>query len=879
LRSRTAFLVCNVAVVSASVLVGAGVLRVPAAIGVSLALYALILVPGIAAGNLLFGSPSDPLEAICRTFCIGIVFVSSVVCAGFLPGVTYRIISPLAASLVCLVALIDRMRSAKREPYVASGVDERGPVLSGRFGGLAFLVAALCFGLCFTFFYGSGDVALNTDSLDHISYIRRSIESGRLFPVDSFYGGGDGASFDVRKGLWHPVLSLWAYQSHVAPDLLWRLLPSFLSFFALSSFLFFGIELLGSGGYAVLGLAFMLLFYGGEGVRWFTKIGFSRNIMQVLFWVNAAFLLRYYRLKDTKYLAAVFLVSATACAFHVVYALLVGALLLGFVCYGVLAKRGSLGSGAMWRSLLVVAAALSLPLAARAHAFGAVLNHIHTHRQGMLILSRRLAIVDPAELAMREGLVFFYALVLVPFYFLVAPRPRRGLVFALTIVPALIVCNPLIAPLIEYRIGYLHYRILDAAPLMFYCALIVGGLVRVLFGGGPLFRGRALGRRAAALIGIAVFLYYPARAAVRQFRDSVATIASRSGGTPARYRSFMMVLQRRLPDHSVIVSDPLTSYVISGLTDHFVVVTLDQHGSPADPAALERLHAVRDILSPVVPLAESFPWLTRWKADYVLLNMELPPGADFFGTVVTEGLPLTAEKLRSCRRALDETIAEGGFTLFAVRRDSLASRSDWCEVPLVRSLPCEDGEPPTRGIGGAGCGIMLEAVSIGAGEIAAGDTLRCSLCWLAPDTVSFGLPLDVTIRIDTDFPKGRWYRPWYGKQYRRIAERRRGVFYRCTWHMRLLSGFSFPEQWIAGVPVRQDVALAIPRRMAPGRYDLRVKIRRATYLPNRRIADYLSNRDSLQGMRAGTIVVSEARAPLGRGGPMSAFAPSVRRKP
>jgi hypothetical protein len=45
--------------------------------------------------------------------------------------------------------------------------------------------------------------------------------------------------------------------------------------------------------------------------------------------------------------------------------------------------------------------------------------------------------------------------------------------------------------------------------------------------------------------------------------------------------------------------------------------------------------------------------------------------------------------------------------------------------------------------------------------------------------------------------------------------------------------------------------------MAPGPYEVRVKVIRAPYLENRRVADYLSNDDSLQGVPVGMIYLRE----------------------
>jgi len=47
--------------------------------------------------------------------------------------------------------------------------------------------------------------------------------------------------------------------------------------------------------------------------------------------------------------------------------------------------------------------------------------------------------------------------------------------------------------------------------------------------------------------------------------------------------------------------------------------------------------------------------------------------------------------------------------------------------------------------------------------------------------------------------------------------------------------------------VRQDFALPLSPYLAPGDYELRVRVLRAPYLMNRTASDYLSNEDSLHG--------------------------------
>jgi hypothetical protein len=191
-----------------------------------------------------------------------------------------------------------------------------------------------------------------------------------------------------------------------------------------------------------------------------------------------------------------------------------------------------------------------------------------------------------------------------------------------------------------------------------------------------------------------------------------------------------------------------------------------------------------------------------------------------------------------------------------------------CVAPRAAALPCSWGrgtdarpgdwnaEEPVAGAGtDVGCGIELIAVAIDNCMIQPGDTLKGHFCWMAPREVPFGFPIEAVIRIDTKFPEGKLYRRWYGKQYRRFIERRNGCFYRLTWQVRLMSGFSYPDMWEAGHAVRQDFSLPLNRSIAPGAYEVHMKVNRIRYLPVRRPSDYLRNDDSLQGVPVGMVYV------------------------
>jgi hypothetical protein len=870
----TAVLILETVVVILSFLAGFGAIGGPVTARIALAFFALFIVPGLSLSSLVFRQRASIPEAACRIFAMGLLFCSVVVCAGFLPGVSYPAISAVASVLAIGLAFFARARrtnsrddSRSRRSEGASNGKHR-PLWSGALAGCVLLA------VCIALFSGTGEMGWSTDSLDHVSFVRRSVESGVLFPRDSYYREGDGIAADPRKGLWHPVLSLWTYQAHASADRVWRDVPAFLSFFAISAFLFYAIQLCGSTGCAALSLAFFFLFYGGEGIAWLTKAGFSKNVAQIVLWIDIGFLIAYYREGKRAYLYAGAILACVGAAFHVVFAMLLGVSLAAVFFYVTLLRSGAAWRRAFWRSVPFQLGGMAIPLAIRAPGAFVASNAIHTHMQGMLVFSRNLAIVDPAELATRYGLIFFFVLLAAPFFPLVSERAeRRGLAFMLYVVPVILVLDPLVASALERRIGYLHYRILDAAPIVVILALVVAGLAARLATGGTAERGsgtvprrllsaRGAANRLAAGALLALFVAFPLRTASLAVAGSVRRLVEKPSSLSASYVSLFSALEEKIPDHSVIASDPVTSYMLSAYTNHFVTVVLDQHCSPADTGAIDRLREARDLLSPAIPLSASGACLDRKGADYVLVNADISKGADFFRSFLPGYASQVREKFLACPSFCTSALDLDGFHLFRVRRGAFGETA--CAAARMGAVPCTvsggssgEGRIDLEAGTEVGEGISLVNLTVDNYLVHSGDTLRGHVCWNAPRKESYGLPFVVIMRIDTAFPRGALYREWYGKQYRRIIERRGGAYYRFTWRIPLMSGPAYPDMWDEGRTVRQDFALALPGLIVPGPYEIRVKVIRASYLENRSVADYLSNDDSQQGVPAGMIYLRE----------------------
>ncbi len=865
MRGGSIFLAVNLVIVILSYLTGRKIVPGPDIVGVSLAFYSLFILPGMLVDLLVHRKPDFTVIRVAGIFAFGLLFASLIVLTGLIPGISYGSISTIGLFLLILMLLIDFYRRSRVDDLKESGdvigrFKSGGGTVPGRAGRLL-PIYILLFALCFTFFLGSGETGVESDSLDHISFIRRSLDGGELFPGDSFYRNGDGEGLDPRKGIWHPVTALWCFQSDTTPVYIWQVMPAFLAFFCLLFFWIFALEILRSGGLTLLALIFLLLFERGGGFEWLTKISYSRNVAAFLAWGAGAFFLRYLREKGRWNLVLLFCISIVGAAIHIVFILLIGVTAVSLLCYAYIADRRRY-QGRFWAGVAVLVAALAVPAAFRLIPAMGDFNAIHTHRQGMMVLGGIFGILDPAQFILEFGPGIFYAIAVAPFIFYLSPDREKGILAGLLfLVPVVAVLNPLTAALLEKNLGYLHYRILYAAPAAPLLALAMAGLFRLLLiGRSPRSAGKssfagAAARRLTAAAAIAIFIMLPLRFAARDSMAAVSRIVRQDDAERAGMEDFFESLFEGIPRHAVIISDPGTSYMISAFSDKFVAVTLDQHGSPADPQAIERLKETRNLFSPAVPLSSSLGWLKKEGVEYIVLNTGPDRSTDFFGTVDFDDLEGVIKKLRSCSTFVEEIREVDGYILFRLEWSIPEREIDVrCSLPVTRQLVCGAGDPEESIPGlDTGCGIFLERFHLDRKILAPGDTLAGYFCWSAEPGFEFGLPAEWTVRMDTGFPRGSFYREWYGKQYRRSIERRNGEFYRYTVSGRVRSGDAYPDQWEDGSIVRQNFRIVLPEYLAEGRYDITVTVRRRAFLPNRRVADYFRNKDSFSAAPLGSV--------------------------
>lgn len=884
MKSRWLFLFVNTFILVMSLLTALRVLPGPDMVGMALAFYVLFFLPGLMITRLVSAGEMDLLEEISRIFIGGLIFQTIILSLGLVPGVSFRgiAVAGTVVNIVMLFLIGGRKLGIDRSGGLRSDtVRDRG---EKRIHRIRIAVALLLFVLCFVFFYGSGETRWDSDALDHMSYVRRGLASGALFPNDSFHRNGDGAGFDPRKGIWHPIMALWAYQGDVPTEFLWRMLPSFVAFFALAFFMLFAMTVTGRPLIMPAVLLLLLLFYRGEGIAWLAKVGFSRNLAHMVLWGGAAFLIRYSETGRRDLLVWIFGSVFVGAALHIVFALNMAVTCIAFLIYMAFFRNGRSWLGRGVTAMVVAAVAAVLPLAVRAAFTSRSFNLIHTHRQAMLILSDRFALVDPVELLARLGTAFFFALILIPFFLWFADGgERRKLTWVLFLFPVLLVLNPITGRLFEGLIGYLHYRMLYAAPMLCYLGTGLVGLFRVMISGRREGMGKdsatprpgRISRRQGGVIGglalrvgsriiaaglIALFLLFPLRFSLQSVRSSVKGILGEGTHDAGTGKIISERILSGIPDNSVIVSDPRTSYIISAFTDHYVTVTLDQHCSPTDTIVMDRLRETRNLFNPAVPFVESAGWLLDEGADYLLVDTGYKRATDFFATIRAGGIGRAYEKFIRCEEFLEEILSLEGFHLFRIDREALLTvAGSACSESTDRAIACPAvGEGETSLLISSDM-MILERIVTERTVIAPGDTLHGYFCWSSDHGLEFGLPLEWTIRLDGEFPKGAFYRRWYGKQYRRSIERDTGGFYRFTYSGRLSSGSEQPDQWEPYKRVRQDFAIPVTEWLHEGGYVMRVSVRRLSYLPNRTIGDYFLNEDSFHGVPFGSLLVRRER--------------------
>jgi hypothetical protein len=153
---------------------------------------------------------------------------------------------------------------------------------------------------------------------------------------------------------------------------------------------------------------------------------------------------------------------------------------------------------------------------------------------------------------------------------------------------------------------------------------------------------------------------------------------------------------------------------------------------------------------------------------------------------------------------------------------------------------------------------------------APGDTVRLLTWWsYAGSTPLPPGSYTVFVRMDAREPRGWLYADAWQKPYRKVVERLNGKRWRIRASHRPLNGVVSPDQWQSGEVIEDRSIVPLPLNMAPGVYQVRIRMLRTPHYPNTTLQDYLSDEDAMSGRIVARVVIEEAAAGAGasHGGP------------
>ncbi len=693
-------------------------------------------------------------------------------------------------------------------------------------------------------------VTFYSDSPDHIGTIRRMMASGSAFPTDAFFRDAGPMGADPRKGLWHPIVALLCVVSGVDPWPAWRLLGAFTApLFVLNAASF--AWLLGGPRTAALGAWALLLTYGGSlSTVALREAGLATKLADQLAIATATAVLADLDARTARSRVAAIALALGAVFTHVFAALEFATVFAGLGVGMLVRDRGP---GPAFRRLAATAVLLGaacLPyLLWRAHGAYAPVNPIHTEPQGLVYLGERWFVVNPGTFW--EWLGWGSLLFPLSAWAWARASARTAVLYLLTTTVAVfaIMLFPPLTMALQPKLGYLLMRFVWLLPLFAAVAFAVDALLT------RFARSSASGRIAAAatLAGVVLLLRHPLADAVTIFAEPAAHVHARERviGMDA-WRDALSWMDANLPEGTVVLSDPATSYAVPMATRHWVATLVDQHSSPNDSLAVVRLLQARDALDPSATWERTREVIEARGITAIALNdrFQKVPAFDYWAP--------THEWYRAARARFDaepgafpRVYDRNGFVVYRVDRDSLARLSGGGRPrPAVHAAGPGAGPPVPMGKGLP----ELQRFLLSASRARPGDTLLAVCTW----TVSRPLPAGsykIALRFDRPMPPGFHAPAWIEKPARKLYESWTGRRFRFRADHLPAGGAYGVDLWKPGEWVEDSARVVVPVNAAAGRYEVQVRVLHEAHYPNYHLRDFLMDRDYYSGVPVDTLAV------------------------
>jgi hypothetical protein len=710
----------------------------------------------------------------------------------------------------------------------------------------------LVIGVSFLLLSAGAPLMWQADSAAHLAAIRGVVEEDRLFPIAQPYGPNGVQGADPRFGMFHGLCAVLMHSSGIEVHRLWAILPSFFAPMLVLGFFLAARCITGSVGAALLAAVLFPVCYGGMGGEGLRVSGYPNRVSMLVYLVCLGVAFVYLRRRQGWLLVLLGVLAVSAASVHVYYFI---EFVFVMTCYFLLriAVNWKQMMEAMgdWVRVVGVALGFSFPLLLyRFLTSFSTANVYAVEGQGILFLSGGLYILDPFRAYSWLGYVGAASVVVLPYFLWKAKRSEsHAFVGAATAGPLALVFNPVLMPLASRFLSYLTSRLIWAVPYSLAAAMFLleaPGRAKVASRPKKLTYAVSCGLIVLALAGtLNQRIGFYRRASVgsdRPFPQDLAGIADVVGrfDTLARERS-------------VFLSDPITAYAIPAFSKHYVTAIPVAHSSPADPHPVSRIRDAMDVLNPGVGIAKTVSILREYGVDFVVVNTSFAERLFAFEYEVDPAYQSRAlEKLSSATGLFQEVFSERGVHVFRV-------------LNLPGQLPQAD-PPPTALVGGEasfeGTPIArfselfsLEKVEFFEREVVQGDTLSMSFVWRCISELPDEDVYKLFVRLETPFPKGRFFSRAFEKPYRKVLEGKTHERFRFRVDVDPES-LDYPlHLWRNGDVVRQDVRVPVPEDVCPGTYSVNVSLKRTTPGTNFSLSDYLRDEDYYSGVEVGTVLV------------------------
>jgi hypothetical protein len=684
-------------------------------------------------------------------------------------------------------------------------------------------------------------LAITSDTIDHAGYVAEIARTGDPFPSTAVYlsPGADGEDF--RKALLHAFYGLISRHTGVSPVDVFALVGGFLLLTMTFTVYTAAHSMLRHRVGSVVAAAFFL-----AGSDW----GVGSELVRASFYPNrfgVAFLLMFIASalefthrgpKVALRWTAVYAFAATAVhvQFAVICVFAAGVMVLWRTCSPCKTLDEHLG-----RTLRVALAAVAgvMPFAMYRFFTAYQTNPLHEQVQNAVFITDRWFIADPSQVLRGWGPLGVAALFcLRPLWGRRHNVPGVGyLIAAMTTFLAIQFVPFVLTPLYAV-LKYLVFRLDVMVPAYMLPAFF-------------LTTWKPHGARLTKVV-IVVALLATVIPILRQNAFTPSVLAAERRNGPDRWARGLFQLADALPPGSVIASDPVTSYLISAFTPHYVVCTLDQHAPPNDLRVDARMTAARDIVSPYTSAREKDRLIRAYRVTHVVINRALPPGLILnYWTLEPQAAQDADDTFRSLRYEFEPVDFDDGITAFRWKNEErLSTLPRPVPRPVVEALPNEAA--PVGEISGE---ALLQGATIrGAGIVPPGGELSMRLYWSRATVVPPGAYI-VTMRFDRKMLSLPFDGKPFPKVTRKVMEEARGERYRFREDHMILGGLFGPDAWATDMIVEDDVRVQIPTDLAPGRYRVQAKMLRIANQPNHELRDFLYDDDIYQGVRIGEITI------------------------